>query len=143
MFYNCLHVLVLDITAYTFFLPYNYYQVYLYCLFQSAVTCLIWPFQQSSFVFGQADGKVKLGGAKGSKSQTLYAHDSYVVSLASRLVSLSLSPQNTNLTIVYSPIILPRCVSPSGKGVLGGHADGAIVRYTFEGEPGDLARVSL
>ena len=91
MFYNCLHVLVLDITAYTFFLPYNYYQVYLYCLFQSAVTCLIWPFQQSSFVFGQADGKVKLGGAKGSKSQTLYAHDSYVVSLASRLVSLSLS----------------------------------------------------
>ena len=44
---------------------------------------------QSSFVIGLADGKVKLGGAKGSKSQTLYAHDSYVVSIASRWVWFS------------------------------------------------------
>ena len=44
----------------------------------------MWPVMQPSFVFGLADGKVKLGGAKGSKAHTLYAHDSYVVSLASR-----------------------------------------------------------
>ncbi len=32
--------------------------------------------------------------------------------------------------------------SPSGKGVLCGHADGSIVRFTFEGGAGDLSRVS-
>lgn len=53
-------------------------------ILQSAVTCLVWPAQQSSFVFGQADGKVKVAGAKGSKSQTVYAIDSYTVSLAVR-----------------------------------------------------------
>lgn len=54
-------------------------------ILQSAVTCLWWPVQQSNFVFGLADGKIKIGGAKGSKSQTVYAIDSYTVSLASRL----------------------------------------------------------
>ena len=76
---------------------------------QSAVTCLIWPHTQPSFVFGQADGKVsdqrgpapqgtqggsvcvcvcalqvRVAGAKGNKAQTLYTTDSYVVSLAAR-----------------------------------------------------------
>lgn len=49
---------------------------------QSAVTCLIWPPQQSSFVFGMADGKVKLGAPKGSKSQTLYNTGACTVSIA-------------------------------------------------------------
>ena len=51
---------------------------------QSAVTTLIWPVQQPTFIFGLADGKVKLGNVKGSKSQTIYSSDSYVVSLTSR-----------------------------------------------------------
>ena len=53
-------------------------------ILQSAVTCLVWPVLQASFVFGQADGKVKVAGSKGSKSQTVYAIDSYTVSLAIR-----------------------------------------------------------
>lgn len=53
-------------------------------ILQSAVTCLVWPVHQASFVFGQADGKVKMAGSKGSKSQTIYAIDSYTVSLAVR-----------------------------------------------------------
>ncbi len=49
---------------------------------QSAVTCLVWPPQQASFVFGLADGKVKLGAPKGSKSQTLYNTGACTVSIA-------------------------------------------------------------
>uniref|UniRef100_A0A1X7UEM7 Uncharacterized protein n=1 Tax=Amphimedon queenslandica TaxID=400682 RepID=A0A1X7UEM7_AMPQE len=73
----------------------------------SAVTTLIWPVQQPTFIFGLADGKVKLGNVKGSKSQTIYSSESYVVSLTS---------------------------SPSGQGILCGHADGTIVRYTFDND---------
>ncbi|XP_019854623.1 PREDICTED: intraflagellar transport protein 172 homolog isoform X2 [Amphimedon queenslandica] len=73
----------------------------------SAVTTLIWPIQQPTFIFGLADGKVKLGNVKGSKSQTIYSSESYVVSLTS---------------------------SPSGQGILCGHADGTIVRYTFDND---------
>lgn len=51
---------------------------------QSAPTCLLWPAQQPSFVFGLSDGKVKFGGTKGSKSQIVYSSDSFVVSLAAR-----------------------------------------------------------
>ena len=32
--------------------------------------------------------------------------------------------------------------SPSGKGIISGHADGTIVRYFFEDEGSGLARVS-
>ncbi len=53
-------------------------------ILQSAVTCLEWPIQQSNFVFGLADGKVKVAGGKGSKSQTVYGIESYTVSLAVR-----------------------------------------------------------
>lgn len=53
-------------------------------ILQSAVTCLVWPVQQASFIFGLADGKIRIAGSKGSKSQTIYAIDSYTVSLAVR-----------------------------------------------------------
>lgn len=53
-------------------------------ILQSAVTCLVWPVLQSSFIFGLADGKVKIAGSKGSKSQTVYAIESYTVSLTVR-----------------------------------------------------------
>ncbi len=53
-------------------------------ILQSAVTCMLWPVQQANFVFGQADGKVKVAGAKGSKSQAIYSIGSYTVSLALR-----------------------------------------------------------
>ena len=92
---------------------------------------LVWPPQQQSFIFGLSDGKVKLAGAKGSKSQTIYVSDSYVVSLVSRYELATL--------IIISLL----SVSPSGKGILCGHADGNIVRYTFEGETGDLTKVGV
>lgn len=53
-------------------------------ILQSAVTCLVWPVQQSGFIFGLADGKIRIAGTKGSKSQTIYAIESYTVSLAVR-----------------------------------------------------------
>lgn len=53
-------------------------------ILQTAVTCMLWPVLQANFVFGQADGKVKVAGAKGSKSQTVYGIGSYTVSLALR-----------------------------------------------------------
>lgn len=51
---------------------------------QSAVTCMVWPPEQTSFVFGLADGKVKLGALKGSKSQTIYNTGACTVSIALR-----------------------------------------------------------
>ncbi|XP_070555163.1 intraflagellar transport protein 172 homolog [Ptychodera flava] len=73
---------------------------------QSAVTCLIWP-PDNSIVFGLADGKVRVANVKTNKSSTVYGTESYVVSLAHNV---------------------------SGKGILSGHADGSIVRYFFEDE---------
>jgi intraflagellar transport protein 172 len=79
---------------------------------KSAVTCLVWPSSQSNYVVGLADGKVKSGAGKGSKTHTLYSSGSYVVSLA---------------------------VSPSGKGIISGHADGTIIRFMFEDDGSGLA----
>lgn len=73
---------------------------------QSAVTCLIWPPEQP-IIFGLADGKVRSANTKSNKSATVYNTDSYVVSLS---------------------------CSPSGKGILSGHADGSIIRYFFDDE---------
>ncbi|CAH1772611.1 unnamed protein product [Owenia fusiformis] len=73
---------------------------------QSAVTTLIWP-PDNQIVFGTADGKIRLANVKSNKSSTLYNTDIYVVSLT---------------------------MNPSGKGILSGHADGAIVRYFFDDE---------
>ncbi|XP_012943117.1 intraflagellar transport protein 172 homolog isoform X1 [Aplysia californica] len=73
---------------------------------QSAVTCLVWPPDQP-IVYGLADGKVRSANTRTNKSTTIYATESYVVSLA---------------------------CNPSGKGILSGHADGSIIRYFFDDE---------
>ncbi|XP_022255684.1 intraflagellar transport protein 172 homolog [Limulus polyphemus] len=73
---------------------------------QSAVTTLIWPLE-GPVVYGLADGKVRVANIKTNKSSTLYATDSFVVSLTSNL---------------------------PGKGVISGHADGSVVRYFFDDE---------
>ncbi|XP_062858050.1 intraflagellar transport protein 172 homolog isoform X2 [Trichomycterus rosablanca] len=72
----------------------------------SAVTCLLWP-AEHSIVFGLADGKVRVANTKTNKSSSIYGTESYVVSLTSNV---------------------------SEKGILSGHADGAVVRYFFEDE---------
>ncbi|KAL2082479.1 hypothetical protein ACEWY4_022297 [Coilia grayii] len=72
----------------------------------SAVTCLIWP-ADHAIVFGLAEGKVRLANTKTNKSSTVYATESYVVSLTSNV---------------------------SGKGIMSGHADGTVVRYFFDDE---------
>ena len=80
---------------------------------QSAVTCLIWPPENQFIVFGLADGKVRIANLKTNKSQTLYGTGVYTVSL---------------------------CCNTSGKGILSGHADGAIVRYMFEDDGSGLTQ---
>ncbi|XP_028253563.1 intraflagellar transport protein 172 homolog [Parambassis ranga] len=72
----------------------------------SAVTCLLWP-SEHAVVYGLADGKVRLANTQTNKSSTIYATESYVVSLASNV---------------------------SGKGILSGHANGTVVRYFFDDE---------
>ncbi|XP_065670042.1 intraflagellar transport protein 172 homolog isoform X3 [Hydra vulgaris] len=71
----------------------------------SAVTCLIWPPESKFIIFGLADGKVRIADLKTNKSQTAYGTGIYCVSL---------------------------CANTTGKGILSGHADGAIVRYMFD-----------
>ncbi|XP_052833703.1 intraflagellar transport protein 172 homolog [Octopus bimaculoides] len=71
---------------------------------QSSVTAMVWPNNQA-LIFGQVDGKVRAANMKSNKSSTIYATNSYIVSLAA---------------------------SPSGKAFISGHADCSIVRYTFE-----------
>ncbi|KAL1129294.1 hypothetical protein AAG570_013823, partial [Ranatra chinensis] len=68
---------------------------------QSPVTCLIW-LTEGPIVYGQADGKVRAAHVKANKSQTFFATNSLVVSLASNI---------------------------HGTGFISGHADGTIVRY--------------
>ncbi|KAM4521459.1 intraflagellar transport protein 172 homolog isoform 2-T2 [Odontesthes bonariensis] len=72
----------------------------------SAVTHLLWP-AENAIVFGLVDGKVRLANTQTNKSSTIYATESFVVSLASNV---------------------------SGKGILSGHADGTVVRYFFDDE---------
>ncbi|XP_008279843.1 intraflagellar transport protein 172 homolog [Stegastes partitus] len=72
----------------------------------SAVTCLLWP-AENAIVYGLVDGKVRLANTQTSKSSTIYATESCVVSLASNI---------------------------SAKGILSGHADGTVVRYFFDDE---------
>lgn len=80
---------------------------------QSAVTCLIWPPENQFIVFGLADGKVRAANLKTNKSQTVFGTGVHCVSI---------------------------CASPSGKGILSGHADGAIVRYIFEDDGSGLTQ---
>jgi len=72
----------------------------------SAVTSLIWPLD-NAIVYGIAEGKVRLANTLTNKASTIYATDSYVVSLAS---------------------------NQSGKGIISGHADGTLIRYFFDDE---------
>lgn len=67
----------------------------------SSVSCLIW-LAEGPIVFGLLDGNVRSALIKSSKSHTVYASNSCVVSLAS---------------------------NHRGTGFLSGHADGSIVRY--------------
>ncbi|XP_075225811.1 intraflagellar transport protein Oseg2 [Lycorma delicatula] len=68
---------------------------------QYPVTCLIW-LTEGPIIYGQTDGKVRAAHVKANKSQTLFATNSYVTSLASNV---------------------------RGTGFLSGHADGTVVRY--------------
>lgn len=45
------------------------------------MTCLVWP-SQGPIVVGLLDGKVRAAHIKNNKSQTLYATDAFVESLA-------------------------------------------------------------
>ncbi|XP_069028434.1 intraflagellar transport protein 172 homolog [Embiotoca jacksoni] len=72
----------------------------------SAVTRLLWP-SENAIVYGLVDGKVRLANTQTNKSSTIYATESWVVSLTSNV---------------------------SGKGILSGHADGTVVRYFFDDE---------
>jgi len=83
---------------------------------QSSVTCLIWPPEQPFIIFGLAEGKVRIANLKSNKSQTVYGTDAFVTAL---------------------------CANPSGKGILSGHIDGAIVRYFFDDEGSGLSQGQL
>ena len=82
----------------------------------SAITCVSWPSQHpNEIVFGLAEGKVKVGQLRNNKPATLYATDSYVVSL---------------------------CSNTEGNALLSGHLDGFIYRFTF-GENGGTVQPKL
>ncbi|RZF39607.1 hypothetical protein LSTR_LSTR001128 [Laodelphax striatellus] len=74
---------------------------------QCPVTCLIW-LTEGPIIYGQTDGKVRAAHVKANKTQTLFATNSYVASLASNV---------------------------RGTGFLSGHADGTIVRYYIAEDP--------
>ena len=72
----------------------------------AAVTCLTWPTSKSNdIIFGLADGKIKSGQLKTNKTVSLYATDSYVVSVA---------------------------CSKDGEQIISGQLDGTIYRFTLE-----------
>ncbi|KAF5219351.1 hypothetical protein ECC02_007687 [Trypanosoma cruzi] len=76
----------------------------------NAVTCVCWPNTTQGVelvVFGTLEGKVKVGILKSNKSQSLYAHDHAVVSVAN-----------------YA----------DGQKVICGHLDGSVYQYTFDSE---------
>ncbi|ORC89482.1 intraflagellar transport protein 172 [Trypanosoma theileri] len=76
----------------------------------TAVTCVCWPNTSQGVelvVFGTLEGKVKVGILKANKSQSLYAHEHPVVSIAS---------------------------STDGQKIISGHLDGSVYQYTFESE---------
>jgi intraflagellar transport protein 172 len=71
----------------------------------SPITSLVWPLSRlNEFVYGLAEGKVKVGVLKTNKPQVLYSTDSYVVALAS---------------------------NPDGTGTVSAHLDGSIHRFMF------------
>jgi intraflagellar transport protein 172 len=120
------------------------------------VTCLIWPPEQQ-IIFGTADGKVqelvhlifsslqrallpqvRMANVKTNKSSTIYNTDSYVVSITQKWVLVVL---HVIRRLNYNAN--PHHFSPSGKGILSGHADGSIVRFFFDDEGTGDAQVDL
>ena len=76
----------------------------------SPITALIWPVSRpNEFVYGLAEGKVKVGVLKSNKPAALYSTDSYVVALAS---------------------------NPDGSGTVSAHLDGSIHRFLFSDASG-------
>lgn len=72
----------------------------------SSVTCLVWPKESlNDLFFGLAEGKVRIGTTKNNKSNSLYASESYVVSIAA---------------------------SPNGASICSGHLDGTIFTFNLE-----------
>ena len=83
----------------------------------AGVTCITWPLEQpGELVFGLTDGTVKVGVLKSNKGLKLYSTESYVTTL---------------------------CPSPDGHGVLSGHVDGSIYRYSFEDGGGGPSQSKL
>lgn len=72
----------------------------------SSVTCMIWPIERPNEIyFGVSEGKVRVGTLKNNKSSSVYATESYVVSIAA---------------------------SPDGNSIVSGHLDGAIITMNLE-----------
>jgi intraflagellar transport protein 172 len=72
----------------------------------SSVTCMIWPYERPNEIyFGVAEGKVRVGTLKNNKSSSVYATESYVVSISA---------------------------SPDGNNIVSGHLDGAIITMNLE-----------
>ncbi|CAI2386632.1 unnamed protein product [Moneuplotes crassus] len=72
----------------------------------SSVTCMIWPNDRvNEIYFGVAEGKVRVGTLKNNKSSSVYATESYVVSISA---------------------------SPDGNNIVSGHLDGAIITMNLE-----------
>ena len=53
---------------------------------ESAVTAMVWPSDQPSFIIGLASGKIRICNVRSNKSQPLYGSESSVVALATQLV---------------------------------------------------------
>lgn len=71
----------------------------------SPITCLVWPLSRpNEFVYGLAEGKVKVGVLKSNKPAALYSTDSYVVALAANI---------------------------DGTGTVSAHLDGSIHKFIF------------
>lgn len=67
---------------------------------------MVWPnARPTNIFFGIAEGKVRIGQTSNNKSNSLYAHDSYVVSIAA---------------------------SPNGVSICSGHLDGTIFTYNID-----------
>ena len=72
----------------------------------SSVTCMTWPYDRPNEIyFGVAEGKVRVGTLKNNKSSSVYATESYVVSISA---------------------------SPDGQNIVSGHLDGAIITMNID-----------
>ena len=69
-----------------------------------SVTCLVWP-SQGPIILGLTDGKVRAAHIKTNKSQTLYATESFVETLAVKYFSLHITFIKTtyNLYLIVNP----------------------------------------